>query len=101
MTPGPSSRYARQTIQTYVAPDGEMVPYIGRRVIPDMDRYQPLDRHRTVAAERIDQVADGFYGDPLQYWRVCDANGVERPAEACMPAARLLVIPLPLELSGG
>jgi hypothetical protein len=100
MTAGPNSRYARQVVQVFTGPDGEVVPYIGRRVIPVMDRYQVLDRHRTLTAERVDQVADDFYGDPQQYWRICDANGVERPAETCEPVARLLVIPSPLELSG-
>jgi len=100
MTPGPNSRYARTEMRTVTTPDGEAVAYMGRRIIPDQALYQPLDRHRTSGRERVDQVADAFYGDPAQYWRICDANGVERPAAACDPLGRLLVIPLPLELSG-
>jgi hypothetical protein len=110
-TPGPNSRYARAVARTWTAPDGEAIPYIGRRVIPDTDRYQELDRYRVrgsslsadgamTQVERIDQVGDGFYGDPLQYWRICDANCIERPAEACADDGKLLIIPLPLELSG-
>lgn len=100
MTVVANSRYAGVEVRTWRSPTGDEIPYVGRRVIPDLDRYQTLDRHLTIAAERIDQVADGFYGDSEQYWRICDANGIERPAVACEPVARLLVIPLPLELTG-
>jgi hypothetical protein len=96
----PNSRYFGTTDRFYTAPSGETVAYIARRIIPELDRYQVLDRHRAVASERVDQVADGFYGDPEQYWRICDANGVERPSTTLQPVGRLLVVPLPLELTG-
>ena len=96
----PNSRYNAKNIRQYTTPSGDTVPFVGRRIIPELDRYQALDRHKAVAAERIDQVADAFYGDPEQYWRICDANGVERPAAALDPVGRLLAIPLPLEMTG-
>lgn len=99
-TAPPNSRYFGLATRTAPAGDGESVEFIGRRIIPAVERYKVLDRHRTVASERIDQVGDAFYGDPEQYWRICDANGVERPAEASEPAGRLLVIPVPLEMGG-
>lgn len=96
----PNSRYFGMASRTYITASGDTLPYVGRRIIPQMDRYQVLDRHRAVAAERVDQVADGFYGDSEQYWRICDAIGVERPSTTLQPVGRLVVIPLPLELSG-
>lgn len=95
-----NSRYNASHIRTYTTPAGDSVAFAGRRIIPEQDRYQALDRHRATAAERIDQVADAFYGDPEQYWRICDANGVERPALALDPPGKLLVIPIPLEMTG-
>ena len=96
----PNSRYNAGSIRQYTTPSGDIVEFVGRRIIPDISLYQPLDRHRAIASERIDQVADGFYGDPEQYWRICDANGIERPAEALDPVGRLLLVPLPLEMTG-
>ncbi len=96
----PNSRYKAANVRQYTTPDGDTVPFVGRRIIPEMDRYRPLDRHRTVASERIDQVAAAFYGDPEQYWRICDANGIQRPSDAAEPVGRLLLIPLPLEMTG-
>ena len=96
----PNSRYYGIATRQYTTPAGDTVEYVGRRIIPEMDRYQALDRHRAIAAERVDQVADAFYGDPEQYWRICDANGVEWPAQALQPVGRLLLIPLPLEMTG-
>jgi hypothetical protein len=101
MNPAANSRYAGTEVRTYRTAGGEDVRYLGRRIIPELDRYRVLDRHRTLAAERIDQVADAYYGDSEQYWRICDANGSERPAEACEPVGSLLLIPLPLEMTGG
>jgi hypothetical protein len=95
-----NSRYKADNVRQYTTADGETVPFVGRRIIPEMDRYSVLDRHRTVTSERIDQVADAFYGDPEQYWRICDANGVRRPAEADDPVGHLLVIPMPMEMTG-
>ena len=95
-----NSRYNASNIRQYTTPAGDTVPFVGRRIVPALDRYQALDRHRAVAAERIDRVADEFYGDPEQYWRICDANGVEHPAQALDPVGRLLLIPVPLEMTG-
>jgi hypothetical protein len=44
-------------------------------------------------------VAATAFGDAELYWRICDANGDAEPADATQPTGRLLVIPLPLEVS--
>jgi hypothetical protein len=96
----PNSRYYGVAIRGHAEPDGTVIAFVGRRIIPEMQAYTPLDRHRTDGVERIDAVAAEFYGDALQYWRICDANGVEDPAVATAPEGRVLVVPLPLEVSG-
>jgi hypothetical protein len=103
MKPSPysaNSRYFSVALRTRTAPDGTVTQFAGRRIIPAIARYRPLDRYRTEGDERIDLLAAEFYGDAEQYWRICDANGVEDPADATAPEGRILIVPLPLEVSG-
>jgi len=95
-----NSRYRMVAERRTTLPSGEEVAFIGRRIIPDLDRFKPLDRHRVVEGDRIDQVSAGGYGDPLLYWRIVDASGEADPFAACRPVGRTLVIPLPIEVSG-
>ncbi|OLL27495.1 hypothetical protein BTH42_32135 [Burkholderia sp. SRS-W-2-2016] len=95
----PNSRYRNVPLAIHTAPDGTQTPYVARRIIPAMERYRALERIRPESNLRIDDVAAQAYGDPEQYWRICDANGDAEPAEATKPEGRLLVIPLPLEVA--
>lgn len=95
----PNSRYYTVALRARMAADGTNETFVGRRIIPAMERFRALDRHRTKTDDRIDGVAAASYGDPELYWRICDANGDAEPADATNPAGRLLVIPLPLEIA--
>jgi hypothetical protein len=95
----PNSRYRNLPLVKRIAADGTEETFVARRIIPAMERYRALDRRRTDGASRIDDVSDDAYGDPEQYWRICDANGDAQPALATLPEGRLLVIPLPLEMA--
>lgn len=95
----PNSRYARVAVRRYVAPDGREVTYLAARPMPQLERYTPLALHRIEVARRLDLLADHYYGDPEQYWRICDANGVFWPPLATARPRAALVIPLPLELA--
>ena len=94
-----NSRYRNVMLVKRTAPDGTEEVYVGRRIIPGMERYRALDRVRPESNVRIDDVAADAYGDPEQYWRICDANGEAEPADATKPEGRLLVIPMPLEVA--
>jgi hypothetical protein len=94
-----NSRYRGVPLRTRMAPDGTVETYVGRRIIPAVERYAALGRHKVIADDRIDRIAAEAFGDPEQYWKICDANGDADPAEAAEPDGRLLVIPLPLEIS--
>ena len=95
----PNSRYRNVPLRTTTDPDGTEHAFVGRRIIPAMDRYAVLDRVRTDKNSRIDNLSAAVYGDPEQYWRICDANGEAEPATATSPEGRLIVIPLPLEVA--
>lgn len=95
----PNSRYRNVPLRKTTAPDGTELTFVGRRIIPAIERYRVLDRVRTDKNSRIDNIAADAYGDSGQYWRICDANGEAEPAVATEPEGRLLVIPLPLEVA--
>lgn len=96
----PNSRYATTQMRTYLMPDGREVSYSARRLLPRPDQVKPLAMYRHDRDRRIDDVANSFYGDPEQYWRICDANLVSWPPDATATADATLVIPLPMEISG-
>jgi hypothetical protein len=93
-----NSRYNGVPLRTRIAEDGTVETFVGRRIIPAMERYGAAGRRKLVAGDRIDRIADDSFGDSEQYWKICDANGDADPAEAAGPPGRLLVIPLPLEI---
>jgi hypothetical protein len=97
---GPNSRYRDVPLRTRKRPDGTDASFVGRRIVPGLERYSALDRVAADGQTRIDVVSTGAFGDPLLYWRICDANGEAEPANATRTAGRLLLIPMPLEISG-
>jgi hypothetical protein len=94
----PGSRYAH--LPTAVAevpgPGGEprQVRYVRRRIIPPADEAT-LFEHTVVQGERLDNLTARYLGDPLQYWRVCDANNVLRPDELTEEPGRRIHVVLP------
>lgn len=95
----PNSRYYNLVPRSRTEGDATVVTFTPRRIIPAMERYQPLDRYRCIVGDRIDGVAASSFGDAEQYWRICDANGDADPGAACLPVGRLLLVPLPLEIA--
>lgn len=97
----PSSRYFTTPIRMRTDADGEEVLFLARRIIPQSSRYEFAQVVRADRDSRVDVLAAEEIGDPLLYWRVCDANGIAEPAEALEPDGRELGIPLPLSGQGG
>ena len=95
----PNSRYAGTALLTYRTEDGREITYGARRLMPRPEQFRPLAIYRHNRDRRIDDVANGYYGDPEQYWRICDANLVFWPPDAVRKADARLIIPLPLEIS--
>ncbi len=57
------------------------------------DRQLTVRReHLVVAGERLDHLAQKYYGDPLKYWLICDANDAVFPEDLMVPG-RVLRIP--------
>jgi hypothetical protein len=95
----PNSRYYGVEVRTRTGADGTVQTFLARRIIPATQRYRPLDRYRVTGHERIDALAESAFGDPEQYWRICDANGDQDPLDATTTEGRLLILPMPLEIA--
>jgi hypothetical protein len=94
------SRYAGIEIATLTTATGEVIAYVRRRWVPSSERFAVIQVHRVVQGERVDRLAASTLGDPLQFWRLCDANDVMRPDELTERLGRLVRITLPEGIPG-
>ena len=70
----PSSRYyGIATTETTLA-DGRPVRYLRRRFLPDPASMATVGLHRVGSGDRLDHLGARYFGDPLQAWRIGDAN---------------------------
>lgn len=96
----PGSRYHGLAALQHTRTDGITVAYLQRRFLPQPEAFATLQEHTVAAGDRIDNLAATTLGDPLQYWRICDANRAMRPAELTETIGRRLRITLPEGLPG-
>ena len=95
----PTSRYYGLGMMTAEQPDGRTVIYLDRRIVPLADTFRLLQTHTVTQGERLDTIANVYLGDPLAFWRICDANGAMRPEELTETLGRTLKITLPAGIS--
>lgn len=74
-----TSRYHGIGTRTRKLTDGREVAYLERRFLPDPKDFALLAEHRVEQGDRIDLITARYLNDPLQFWRVCDANAAMRP----------------------
>ncbi len=88
----PNSRYFGIPTSTLKTSDGRQLTYLRRRFIPDPSKLHLLLEHIVEDdSERIDNLAAQVLGDPLQFWRICDANGVLRPGDLLRAGATIRI----------
>ena len=95
-----TSRYHAIGTARWTAPDGRTIAYLRRRFVPPPQRFALLLEHLVVEGDRPDTLAALHLGDPEQYWRICDANGVLRPAALTEMVGRTVRITLPEGVPG-
>lgn len=96
----PASRYHGLETAKLERADGEIVVYLRRRFVPPPERFALLQEHTVVQGDRADNLADKYLGDPEQFWRICDANGVLRLDELTERIGKRLRITLPEGIPG-
>ncbi len=94
------SRYLGLQTLAWTSPDGRTVLYFSRRFLPDPDGLALLQTHTVSQGERLDHLAQTFYGDAELFWRVADANRAMDPEDLTVPPGRSLRITLPEGIPG-
>jgi len=95
----PNSRYAGVETKQLTLEDGRTVTYLKRRFVPMPERFQTIKLHVVQQGERLDGIAARELGDPLLFWRLCDANRALRPDELIEDTGTQLRITLPLGIA--
>ena len=85
------SRYASVSDAVYQDASGRQITYKLIRLTPDAPTLQV---HTVAQGDRLDLVAYQYYGDPEQYWRICDGNNALRPDDLTEEPGIRLNIPL-------
>lgn len=91
----PTSRYSGIPTATLTGPDGKPVIYLTRRFLPSPGDFTLLQVYTVKQGDRLDNITAQFLGDPLAFWRICDANNVMRPDELTETLGRQIRITLP------
>ena len=94
-----TSRYTNIETAKFMTDDGRQIIYVRRRFLPAANGAV-LTEHAVVEGDRLDNVTARYLGDPEQFWRLCDANGVMGPEELTDTPGRRVRITLPEGVPG-
>ncbi len=86
-----NSRYTKDDTYSSTDPERAQHPIVGVQPRKSADLTVRRE-HRVIAGERLDQLAYRYYGDPLLFWLICDANDVIFPEDLMIPG-KVLRIP--------
>ncbi len=95
-----SSRYYGIATATLQGKDGESIVYLRRRFVPPADNFFIVQEHTLREGDRLDNVANQYYGDPERYWQLCDANNVIDPETVTEEPGSKINITLPQGIPG-
>lgn len=97
----PASRYftIEEAKLVITDPDGSTreIAYKRRRFIPQPEDAMSLAEHSVVQGERLDNITAHYLGDPLQFWRIADANLESSPLELTDEPGETITIPLSMQ----
>lgn len=65
------SRYTKSQVIAPVDAEGRSHRVLALRKLPET---QGVFEHIVVEGERLDQIANRYYGEPKKYWLILDAN---------------------------
>jgi len=90
-----TSRYYSLETVAFNLPDGREVRYVRRRFLPRAEDMPLLAEVTVTEGDRLDVITFRTLGDPLHFWRVCDANHAMNPVELTAVPGRKLRIANP------
>jgi hypothetical protein len=95
-----TSRYYGIPTSRVTQADGRVVVFVLRRFLPPPENFAPLQIVTVTAGDRLDNLTARYLGDPLQAWRLCDANGAMQPEALVADVGSTLIITLPEGVPG-
>lgn len=96
----PNSRYHGIATAIHQPNSDHPIIYLRRRFVPKPEQLVFLREHVVLDGERPDQIAAAEFGDPEQFWRLCDANRSVFADELVAELGRRLRITLPAGMPG-
>jgi nucleoid-associated protein YgaU len=97
------SRYYGFGVLQYTAANGQTIPYLARRIVPQpgAPNFATINQYTVRQGDRLDLIAAKYLGDPLMFWLICDANGAIRPGDLVATVGEVLAITTPQGIPGG
>jgi hypothetical protein len=97
------SRYHGASVLQFTAPNGQVIPYLQRRIVPQpgAPNYATINQYTVCQNDRLDLIAARYLGDPLMAWLICDANGARNPDDLVPTPGTVLAITTPQGIPGG
>lgn len=90
-----TSRYISLEVAEHTEPDGRVIKYVRRRLLPPAGAGRLLVEVTVAPGDRLDLITARTLGDPEQFWRVCDANGALHPAELTEEPGQTVRVTIP------
>jgi hypothetical protein len=86
-----TSRYHAIETATYTDAEGRSVAYKRRRLLPPLERLQPIGEVIVAEGDRIDLIAARTMGGAEQFWMVCDGNTELHPDDLMRVGRRIRI----------
>ena len=90
-----TSRYYSLETVSFILADGREARYVRRRFLPQGEEMPLLTEVTVTEGDRLDIITFRTLGDPLHFWRVCDANNAMNPVELTTEIGRKLRVATP------
>jgi hypothetical protein len=94
-----TSRYAstETASQTFTGSDGVLreIRYIRRRFLSPASNFSIIQDHNVILGDRMDSITAQYFGDPTQFWLICDANEAMNPFDLIARPGQKVGIPVP------
>ena len=97
----PTSRYYSKPLTSSVTVNGEIIIHSTRRFVPASDNFALLQYHFVEQGDRIDNLSYKYLADPQQFWKLCDANNIDKPSDLTKDVGSTIRITLPEGVPGG
>ena len=96
------SRYYNSPTLQYTAPNGQVIAYLARRMVPQpgAPNFATVAQHAVRSGDRLDLISAKYLGDPLMFWLICDANGAIDPITLIATPGTVLAITMPQGVPG-